>query len=138
MIIAVMPGLVPRVSGTVRALCRDLHGGTTTGTTTLSRSGRLRLEVEHYLWWLWLGNWLEKLGNWPSLHQVCVDQPGEGERAGDDPVGIMDQAQQQVMLHGVDPFRVQVIRNQLEASRINAVHFFKHRPCQTLVGQARA
>ena len=42
-----------------------------------------------------------------------------------------------LMLHGVDPFRVQMIRNQLEASRINAVHFFKHRPCQTPVGQAR-
>jgi hypothetical protein len=35
------------------------------------------------------------------------------------------------------PFRVQMIRNQLETSRINAVRFFKHRPCQTLVGQAR-
>jgi hypothetical protein len=43
-----------------------------------------------------------------------------------------------LMLHGVDPFRVQMIRNQLETSRINTVHFFKHRPCQTLVGLSRA
>jgi hypothetical protein len=42
-----------------------------------------------------------------------------------------------LMPHGVDPFRVQMIRNQLEASRINAVRFFKHSLCQTLVGQAR-
>jgi hypothetical protein len=43
-----------------------------------------------------------------------------------------------LMPHGVDPFRVQMIRNQLEASRINAVRFFKHSLCQTLVGQGRA
>jgi hypothetical protein len=36
------------------------------------------------------------------------------------------------------PFRVQMIRNQLETSRINAVRFFKHRPCQTPVAQGRA
>jgi hypothetical protein len=30
-------------------------------------------------------------------------------------------------------FRVQMIRNQLETSRINAVRFFKHAPCQTAV-----
>jgi hypothetical protein len=36
--------------------------------------------------------------------------------------------------HGVDPFfRVQMIRNQLEPNRINAVHLFKHRSCQTPV-----
>jgi hypothetical protein len=39
--------------------------------------------------------------------------------------------------HGVDPFSVQMIRNQLKSSRINAVRFFKHRTCRTLVGQAR-
>jgi hypothetical protein len=39
--------------------------------------------------------------------------------------------------HGLDPFRVQMIRNQLEAIRINAMHLFKHIPCRTLVGQAR-
>ncbi len=43
-----------------------------------------------------------------------------------------------LVLHGFDPFRVQMIRNQLELNRINAVHLFKHKPCRTLVGQARA
>ena len=42
-----------------------------------------------------------------------------------------------LVLHGLDPFRVQMIRNQLEPSRINAVHPFKHETCRTLVGQAR-
>jgi hypothetical protein len=31
-----------------------------------------------------------------------------------------------------------MIRNQLEARRINAVHFFKHKPCRTLVDLFRA
>jgi hypothetical protein len=31
-----------------------------------------------------------------------------------------------------------MIRNQLEASRINAVRLFKHEPCRTLVGSTRA
>ena len=31
-----------------------------------------------------------------------------------------------------------MIRNQLETSRINAVRFFKHGPCQTAVGLSRA
>ena len=31
-----------------------------------------------------------------------------------------------------------MIRNQLETSRINVVRFFKHGPCQTLVGLTRA
>jgi hypothetical protein len=31
-----------------------------------------------------------------------------------------------------------MIRNQLETSRINAVRFFKHGPCQTAVGVSRA
>ncbi len=43
-----------------------------------------------------------------------------------------------LVLHGLDPFRVQMIRNQLEPNRINAVHLLKHKPCRTLVGQARA
>jgi hypothetical protein len=42
-----------------------------------------------------------------------------------------------LVLHGLDPFRVQMIRNQLEPNRINAVHLLKHKPCRTLVGQAR-
>ena len=43
-----------------------------------------------------------------------------------------------LMLHGVDPFCVQMIRNQLETSRINAVRLFKHEPCRTLVDLIRA
>jgi len=37
------------------------------------------------------------------------------------------------VLHGVDLFRVQMIRNLLEPSRINAVRLFKHKPCRTAV-----
>jgi len=40
--------------------------------------------------------------------------------------------------HGFDPFSVQMIRNQLKSSRINAVRSFKHKPCRTPVRQARA
>ena len=40
--------------------------------------------------------------------------------------------------HGVDPSSVQLIRNLLNSSRINAVHPFKHNPCRTAVGTARA
>ena len=39
--------------------------------------------------------------------------------------------------HGLDPLPVQMIRNQLNLSRINAVHFLKQKSCRTLVGQAR-
>jgi hypothetical protein len=42
------------------------------------------------------------------------------------------------MWHGVDPPGVQMIRNQLNPRRINAVHFLKQKSCRTLVGQARA
>jgi hypothetical protein len=43
-----------------------------------------------------------------------------------------------LMRHGADPFYVQMIRNQLELRRINAVHFFKHNLCRTPVGLSRA
>src|SRR5262249_53126195 len=43
-----------------------------------------------------------------------------------------------LMPHGVDPFRVQMIRNQLEASRINVVHSIKHEPYRTAVASCRA
>jgi hypothetical protein len=36
--------------------------------------------------------------------------------------------------HGLDPLRVQMIRNQLNRSRINAVHFLKQKSCRTPVG----
>jgi hypothetical protein len=42
------------------------------------------------------------------------------------------------MRHGADPFYVQMIRNQLELRRINAVHFFKHNLCRTPVDLIRA
>jgi hypothetical protein len=42
------------------------------------------------------------------------------------------------MPHGADPLRVQMIRNQLNSSRINAVHLLKQRSCQTPVGLSRA
>jgi hypothetical protein len=42
------------------------------------------------------------------------------------------------MPHGVGPFRVQMIRNQLETSRINAVYLCKHASCQTAVDLIRA
>ncbi len=36
--------------------------------------------------------------------------------------------------HGVNPLAVQMIRNQLNPSRINAVHFIKQKTCRTVVG----
>src|SRR6185312_15617440 len=39
--------------------------------------------------------------------------------------------------HGVDPLAVQMIRNPLNSSRINAVHFRKQKSCRTLVGLTR-
>ena len=42
-----------------------------------------------------VGGEFEKFSDWASLHEVCSDEPGEGERALDDPVGIVGQAQQQ-------------------------------------------
>jgi hypothetical protein len=41
------------------------------------------------------------------------------------------------MGHGVDPLSVQMIRNQLNPRRINAVHFLKQKSCRTLVGLTR-
>ncbi|HEX5231680.1 MAG TPA: hypothetical protein VFW56_05565, partial [Bradyrhizobium sp.] len=36
--------------------------------------------------------------------------------------------------HDVDPFAVQMIRNHLNPSRINVVHFLKQKSCRTPVG----
>jgi hypothetical protein len=41
------------------------------------------------------------------------------------------------MRHGIDPLRVQMIRNQLNLRRINVVHFLKQKSCRTLVGLTR-
>ena len=35
-----------------------------------------------------MGSW-EKLSDWSSMHKVCPDEPGEGERAVDDFVFIV-------------------------------------------------
>jgi hypothetical protein len=43
-----------------------------------------------------------------------------------------------LMWHGVDPLRVQMIRNQLNPRRINAVRFLKQKSCRTLVTLSRA
>jgi hypothetical protein len=42
-----------------------------------------------------------------------------------------------LMRHGVDPLRVQMIRNQLNTRRINAVRFLKQKSCRTLMGLTR-
>src|SRR6185437_12359439 len=39
--------------------------------------------------------------------------------------------------HDVDPFAVQMIRNHLNPSRINVVHFLKQKSCRTPVGLSR-
>src|SRR6266849_4903179 len=93
----VIAGLDPRLSGTICAsCCHLLHcGPSTTCTTPLSRSRSERAKLEGDLWRWWCWRCLEKRGEWSSMHQVCSDEPCEGERALDDPVAVMGQAQQQ-------------------------------------------
>src|SRR6185437_13106670 len=43
-----------------------------------------------------------------------------------------------LVTHGVDPLAVQMIRNPLNSSRINVVHFLKQKSCRTAVGLSRA
>src|SRR5260370_31441029 len=45
----------------------------------------------------WLRGWrsLEKLGDRAPMHQVGLDEPGEGERACHDSIGVVSQPQQQ-------------------------------------------
>src|SRR5262245_16602098 len=77
--------------------CRFLHWGTsTTCATTLSRSRGGRPKIKYDLSWPRLWKWwrLQELGDRPSVHEVCSDQPSEGERAFDNFVGVMGQAQQ--------------------------------------------
>jgi hypothetical protein len=40
--------------------------------------------------------------------------------------------------HGIIPLGVQMIRNQLNPSRINAVRFLKQKSCRTTVGLTRS
>src|SRR6185312_11961215 len=42
-----------------------------------------------------------------------------------------------LVTHGVDPLAVQMIRNPLNSSRINVVHFLKQKSCRTAVGLSR-
>src|SRR6185437_15585134 len=42
-----------------------------------------------------------------------------------------------LVTHGVDPLAVQMIRNPLNSSRINVVHFLKQKSCRTAVGLTR-
>ena len=42
-----------------------------------------------------------------------------------------------LLRHGVNPLAVQMIRNQLNSSRINAVYFIKQKSCRTVVTQGR-
>src|SRR5712692_8733662 len=89
-------GSSPRLSGTICAsCCHLLHcGPSTTCTTPLSRSRseRAKLEGDLWRWRWWCWRCLEKRGEWSSMHQVCSDEPCEGERALDDPVAVMGQA----------------------------------------------
>src|SRR5580700_6633591 len=87
-----MAGTSPRVSGTVCASRGVLHCGM--GTPPSSGGRR---EVKQVLSWIWLWPlWcLEKFSDRPSMHKVCADEPGEGERAFDDSVDVLGQAQQQ-------------------------------------------
>src|SRR3981189_909111 len=77
--------------------CRLLHCGTSPAcATTTSRSGGGRLEIEYVL--LGIGLWrgcLEQPPDWSSMHKICLYEPGEGERAFDNSVGIVRQAEQQ-------------------------------------------
>src|SRR6185437_8341459 len=43
-----------------------------------------------------------------------------------------------LVTHGVDPLAVQMIRNPLNSSRINVVHFLKQKSCRTAVALCRA
>src|SRR6185312_16930626 len=56
------------------------------------------------------------------------------------PRNLLQQVMQNDILvtHGVDPLAVQMIRNPLNSSRINVVHFLKQKSCRTAVGLSRA
>src|ERR1700686_2330208 len=72
------------------------HGDvSTTIAAPLRRPGCIWSEVKSGL--LWLGGWrsLEKFADRAPVHQVGADEPGEGERAFYDLVGVVRQPQQQ-------------------------------------------
>src|SRR5271165_2855398 len=91
-----MAGSSPRPSGTVCASCgahEEMSGAQLFAALGCTRYGVA--EVEPRVVWLRLWRWVEKLAERAALHQVGFDQPGEGERALDDLVGVVSQAQQQ-------------------------------------------
>src|SRR5882757_3411474 len=74
--------------------CCLLRGDMSTNIAApLRGTGCVCSEVKSGL--LWLGGWrgLEEFGDRAPMHQVCSDEPGEGERAGHDPVGVVSQPQ---------------------------------------------
>src|SRR5271154_7629196 len=52
-------------------------------------------EVEFWLVWPWSGNGFEKVSDGAAVHEVCADERGEGERAGDEFGSVVGQSQQQ-------------------------------------------
>src|SRR6266851_8555503 len=76
--------------------CRVLRGEVSANIAAPSRgAGCMWSEVKSGL--LWLGGWrsLEKFADRAPMHQVGADEPGEGERAFYDLVGVVSQPQQQ-------------------------------------------
>lgn len=91
-----MAGSSPRVSGAVCvSLCAREDGGRAKRLAALSCACRGRAEVKSGLVWICRRRGREKLANGPAVHQIGFDQPGEGERAFHDLVGIVNQPQQQ-------------------------------------------
>jgi len=60
----------------------------------VGRAGGARAEIELALLRVWFRWEPETIGDRAPLHQIGLDEPGEGERAGDDPVGVVGEAQQ--------------------------------------------
>src|SRR5215467_7693055 len=52
-------------------------------------------KIKLRLLWLRFWWWFEKFRDRPPVHQIGPDEPGEGERAHNDFVGLMGEAQQQ-------------------------------------------
>src|SRR2546430_811735 len=72
------------------------HGDVSTNIVARLRRGRcMWCEVKSGLLWLGGRRNLEKFSDRAPMHQVCSDEPGEGERAGHDSIGVVSQPQQQ-------------------------------------------
>jgi hypothetical protein len=77
--------------------CRLLHCEAGAVRSTVMRlSGRVGVEGETGLsrFWAWRGRSSQEFADGAALHEVGPDQPGEGERADDEAVGFVSQAQQ--------------------------------------------